>query len=249
MEKLAIWSPRPDAKRCFQLSETVYIYGLPAIKIVPLPLTVLQKQAVIEADTYLFTSYNAVEQLLLQVPVTHLMDRQLIAIGIRTAKALESHGLSVTLVADPPFTSESLLAMPAFSDLSMQNVVLCCGRGGRQLLQQALSQKAEKFKRIECYRRNKAELSSEVMIEFIRTHRIASIIISSCEIAEAVAASLAQTRFDYWHWPVFVFSQRIADYANSLGFKEVIVAPQSDQQSVNQVILAWWEIREPNEQK
>lgn len=243
MKKLAIWSPRPDAQKHFQLSEAICIYGLPAIQIAPLKLTGSQRLAVVEADTYLFTSYNAVDQLFLQIPFSQLKDRQLIAIGIRTAKALESYGLSVTLIADPPFTSESLLAMPAFSHLSMQNVVLCCGRGGRPLLQQALSRKAEKFKRIECYRRNKAKLSTKVMIEFIKTHRIAGVIISSCEIADAVVANLAQTSSDYWHWPVFVFSQRIADYAKSLGFKEIIVAPQSDQQSVNQAILAWWEIR------
>lgn len=242
-KSLAIWSPRPDAQEVVRLSDDISIYPLPVMTVTTLPLNVGQQQAFHSADTCLFTSYNAVTALASSINVGEWSGKQVLAIGRRTAMALNNVGINVDLVANPPFTSESLLAMPAFQAMSINHVVLCCGRGGRRLLTSHLSQRAKKFERIECYQRNKTKLTAKVMVEFTAEHQINGVIISSCEIADAVIENLSRAQVNYQHWTAFVFSQRIAEHIKSQGFSEVIVAPQSEQQSLNQAVVAWWEIR------
>lgn len=236
-KSLAVWSPRPDAKGRVLLSDKVAIYGLPAITITARVLEQDDIAWVKNADTCLFVSHNAVSQLLSQLPTDSLRQQQHIAIGKRTAAALHAHELTVSSVANPPFTSEALLATPEFQALTIRQLALCCGVGGRTVLQKTLTEQGITVKRIECYQRNKAKLTAQNMVEFTRERQINAVLLSSCGIADAVVESLSQACIAFQSWTVFAFSERIAEYAQSLGFSDVIVVPTTNQQLLNQAIL------------
>lgn len=240
---LTIWSPRPDAKDVVRLSDNVVIYPLPVMTIETLPLETEKKLWLEQADSCLFVSHNAVSQLLKQISPKLLQQKTHIAIGERTAKTLRSYQLVVAAVAKPPFTSESLLNTVEFSALNIEQVALCCGTGGRTVIQAGLTACGKKVERIECYQRNKAKLPRQVMVEFTNGHQINAVIMSSCRIADAVVANLSRACIDFRQWVAFTFSERIAMYVRSLGFSRVVVVPISNQQSLNQAIIEWWEIK------
>lgn len=240
MEKLAVWSPRPDARPVEVLSSAVTIYGLPMLAIVPLSLNNTEKQAVDSAQALFYVSQHAVHSLLSQFHSDALMDKMHIAIGEKTAAALINAGLSPTLVARPPYNSEALLADKDFQRLPFSALAIICGQSGRQLLGQTLQQQGKKVSRIVSYRRDKCHVAPQDMVEFTRSHSINALMLTSCEVADAVAEQLQRGGMaDYWHCPTFALSRRIADYATDLGFTQVIAAPHADQKTLYKNMMAW----------
>ncbi len=245
MNKLSVWLPRPNAQEKISLSPEVTLYGLPAINIEPVALSEKDFQSFLQADALFFVSQHAVHCFFSQLPNQYrhsAMAKQIIAIGDKTAGALRENKANVTLVARPPFNSESLLADKRFLQLSVSHIGIVCAEGGRRLLSDFWQSQEKKVTRLICYRRNKAKLSPQVMVKFLDEYYIRAISVSSCEIADAVLANLvASGREDFRRWPVFALSQRIADYLVKLGFQQVVVAESANQQSLNQSILTWWE--------
>ncbi len=239
--KLAVWSPRPDAPPVIELSESVCLYGLPVIAIVPRTLSVTEQALLSHTDSLIFVSANAVKTLLQHINSRQLLHKQIIAIGRQTAQALRQVGLSVHFVAPPPFTSEALLADNNFWQLPTQHIGLVCAAGGRTLLADSLRQNNKEISQIICYHRNPCPLSSKIMVKFIRTHKINAILISSCAIATAVAKTLRLAAIsDYSDWVIFALSHRIEKHLKKLGFSQIIVSPVANQQALNETILTWW---------
>lgn len=239
---LAIWSPRPDADTVTTLTANINIYGLPLMTIHLKTLSELSLQQVTTTDTLLFTSRYAVIHSIAQLPPNAFTDKTLIAIGQRTAETLTAAGLSTKLTAPPPFTSESLLADPQFQTYHYQQLAIICGVGGRKHLQTQLSTGTKPVHRIECYQRDKANVSPQVMVEFLCKHAIGGIIVSSCEIAEAVTSMLSKIGEQHNdHWTFFAFSKRIAAQLRKAGYTRIIVSDAANQHRLNQCIINWWE--------
>ncbi len=237
--KLAVWSPRPDAPPVIELSESVCLYGLPVIAIVPRTLSVTEQALLSHTD-----SANAVKTLLWQINIKELLHKQIIAIGRQTAQALQQAGLSVHFIAPPPFTSEALLADNDFWQLPTRHIGLVCAAGGRTLLADSLRQNNKEISQIICYHRNPCPLSGKVMVKFIHAHKINAILISSCAIATAVAKILRSAAIsDYSNWVVFALSHRIEKHLKKLGFSQIIVSPVANQQALNETMLTWWRNR------
>ncbi len=245
MKQLSVWSPRPNAQAKVCLSPEVTLYGLPVMEIEPIDLSEKAIQSVLQADTLFFVSQHAVRCFFEKLPNQYrhsVKIKQVIAIGNKTAQALQACGVEVAFQAKSPFTSESLLQDKQFLQLDVSQVAMICASGGRTVLSDFWQAQGKKVTRIICYRRNKAKHSSQVMVKFLDKYSIRAISISSCEIADAVVMNLTTSgRSDFWQWSIFVFSQRIADYLIQLGFQRVIVAESANQQSLNQSILIWWE--------
>lgn len=251
MKTLSVWLPRPDAKEKTALSDSVVLHGLPVMTIEGLPLSEQAIASYLQADTLFFVSQHAVQCFFSQLSAANrhpIQHKQIIAIGEKTQQALLQQGIQVTVVARPPFTSESLLNNRDFLQLVTAHIAIVCAEGGRTVLSDFWQDIGKKVTRIVCYRRNKAKLSQQVMVEFLNKHSIRAISISSCEIADAVLMNLKLSgQCDFWQWSVFAFSQRIADYLAVLGFQRIIVAKAANQQSLNQSILTWWEQNGTNE--
>jgi uroporphyrinogen-III synthase len=104
-------------------------------------------------DWAVFTSTNAVESLLEQCPAP-LATRHA-AVGRATARALEQRGIRVD--ARPAgANSEGLLELPEFASLAGCGVLLVKGRGGRDLLRDALHARGVDVLELEVYSRSAA---------------------------------------------------------------------------------------------
>lgn len=245
---LSIWSPRPDAEAKTAIAPDIFLYGLPAIEIVEKPLNQSAQQRLADAEVLIFVSQYAVKHSFSGMSPTvfeQTSHKILVAIGLRTAEALQQYNLTATIIAPPPFNSEALLQDETFLNLPFQRVAIICGVGGRMLLHTSLRQLGKQVQRIECYQRDKANLSAQVMVEFITEQAIGGIILSSNTVAEAVTKHVSMTEQQCFTLPVFVFSRRIAKRAKQLGFREIIVAEQADKESLYRSIINWWKGRLP----
>lgn len=244
MNKLSVWSPRPNALPIEKLSASVSIYGLPMLKISPTPLTDEQINTTLSADALFYVSQYAVTSLFSQITTDSLINilknKIHIAIGSKTADTLSAIGITPTFIAKPPFNSESLLTDSEFQSLDFQHLALISGQNGRQLLEKTLNQQGKKISRIITYQRDKCDVSREFMIEFMHTYAINSVMLTSCAIVDAVASQLKQgIAPDFWHFPAFALSQRIADYAEKIGFTQVIVVKNANQRILYDKIMEW----------
>ena len=106
-------------------------------------------------DIAIFTSANAVDAVAEALGSAHPWPERtvLAAVGRATANALTRHGLPVTLVAPPPFSSESLLSLPALQRVAGKRVVILRGQQGRALLGDTLRQRGAEVSHVESYRR------------------------------------------------------------------------------------------------
>lgn len=239
MKKLAIWSPRPDAKAIETISPTITLYGLPIIHITP---KVIDAAELASAEALIFVSHHAVKHLCSQITTETLSTKTLIAIGERTAKALNEQGLTVQLTAPPPYNSEALLNCVDFQNLSANHFAIICGSRGRSALKTGLKKRKKIVTRIECYQRDKANLLPQHMIQFIDRRAIGGIILSSGEISEAVATALIRANLrQAFELPAFTLSTRIALRAEQLGFRHIHTAAQANQHFLYQRIIHWWE--------
>jgi uroporphyrinogen-III synthase len=102
-------------------------------------------------DWAVFTSANAVESALKQCPPP--LARRHAAVGRATARALEQRGIKVD-VRPASANSEGLLELPEFAELAGRGVLLVKGRGGRELLRDALRARGASVLELEVYRRS-----------------------------------------------------------------------------------------------
>lgn len=79
------------------------------------------------------------------------IDARAFAVGARTASVLADAGVPAATPAEP--TSEGLLALPEFAALDGHRVLLVRGVGGRELLEQTLTERGAAVARFDCYRR------------------------------------------------------------------------------------------------
>ncbi len=240
MNKLSVWSPRPNALPIEKLSASVSIYGLPMLSISPAPLTDKQIQTTLSADALFYVSQYAVTSLYSQITTDKLNDKIHIAIGSKTADTLSAIGITPTFVTKPPFNSESLLTDSDFLSLDFEHLALISGQNGRQLLEKTLTKQGKNISRIITYQRDKCDVSRQFMVKFVNTYKINSVILTSCAIVDAIAKLLHQgIAPDIWHFPAFALSQRIADYAEKIGFTQVIVVDSANQATLYDKIVAW----------
>lgn len=250
--KLAVWSPRPvnthvsphvatfSDTHVEVLNDEIQLYALPVLQLLPVALSAEQKTCLMRAEALFFVSQHAVMQLLAQVSPDCLADKIIIAIGRQTQQALQSFGVKTDYCAKPPYNSEALLAERGFDALPFSSLAIVGATTGRQLLTEQLRQRGKKVTQIACYRRDKTDVSAQDMLKFLNVRAINAIILTSCEIAEAVTALLTSLETPrVWRFPVFALSPRIGHYAKQRGFHRVYIAENADKGSLYQCMTAW----------
>ncbi|MEM7276862.1 MAG: uroporphyrinogen-III C-methyltransferase [Pseudomonadota bacterium] len=134
----------------------------PALEIVPFsPGTISERwQALPNADIVVFVSANAVN---VAVPAIDLQtSSDIAAIGAQTSAALEALGKTVAITPVDGFDSESLLEHEALkAPLDGKDVVIVRGKGGREHLKTALTQRGAQCHYLEVYERKLAEHDAE----------------------------------------------------------------------------------------
>jgi uroporphyrinogen-III synthase len=177
-----------------------------------------------EIDIAIFTSVNAVEYsktFLAEIPHT----LQLAAVGKQTAQVLKKYGQ----VLHPPqdFTSEGLLKMAIFQEVTNKNIALFSGVGGRETLFEILQQRGANIKKLEVYQRVTPILNIPNDLE-----KIDYIVASSGETLENLFIMLSNAAW-LREKPLAVMSNRVATVAKNLGISmPCVVAPQADDEGL-----------------
>ena len=142
-------------------------------------------------DWAVFTSANAVESALEQCPAP--LATRYAAVGRATARALEQHGAGVD-ARPASANSEGLLELPEFAALAGHGVLLVKGRGGREVLRDALLQRGADVLELEVYRRSAAVPTSAATDQLRQALAGAGrlvVVVTSIEVLQAMLEHVA----------------------------------------------------------
>ncbi len=146
-------------------------------------------------------------------------------VGQGSAKALRDMGVQEIIAPQERFDSESLLALPALQNVSGDRVVIFRGNGGRELLGDTLKARGAMVEYAECYQRSKPQQEG-VALFADDPH---ALIITSREALAYLWDMLDDAgKVRIAAVPLVVPHPRIADAAQSLGWKNVIITAGGD---------------------
>lgn len=178
-------------------------------------------------DLILFVSRNAVEYGCALRPPHGFGDALVGAVGRATAAALQDVGVPTQLVPASGFDSESLLALPALTDVAGRRVLIVRGEGGRPLLGDTLAGRGAEVEYAEVYRRSLPAVEigpqlSQWRAEVGFVTATSDVVLNNLMqmLGEAGRAWLLET-------PLVVISERGAAGAMQLGFRTVAVADEA----------------------
>ena len=175
-------------------------------------------------DLAIFVSTNAVSHTLAALAPRPWPTRVAVAaVGSATARALAAQGLEVV---HPPreFTSEALLAMPAFQRMTGRRVLILRGDGGREHLRETLLARGAQVDYLEVYRRARSEADPAALLAEWRGGGIDAVLLASGEslhklfaIVGTLGAPLLRTA------TLVVANARTAELARGLGLDGTVV--------------------------
>jgi uroporphyrinogen-III synthase len=220
-------------------------HRLPALRIVEHPQRreLLARLKTLPAfDLIVFISANAVRhgvEILAQ-----RRDLTLAAVGPATARALNQAGFRVSIAASEGFDSEHLLEHPRLASLQGQRVLLVKGSGGRELLEQQLSQRGAQVETAAVYERRLATPAPGKLLEFeqrFAAGEIQLITATSLEIARHLFFLATGALRDYFAQARWVApSARVAQGIAELGVRQpVIQAVSAEDQELLNAVLRW----------
>ncbi|MFM8333227.1 MAG: uroporphyrinogen-III synthase [Candidatus Methylumidiphilus sp.] len=152
------------------------------------------------------------------------------AIGQATAQALAERGVAVDLKPKQQFNSESLLAEPAFADVSGLRFLLVRGVGGREFLAETLRQRGATVEYAEVYRRVATAIDAPALQARWRAGHINAVTLANGEALERLSELMAGDALSLLRQtPMAVVGERLAGLARARGCAQVVVAEASDQ--------------------
>ncbi len=200
---------------------------LPLLEIAPAPDQAALQAFVQRASTFqllIFISPNAVSY---GMAALHGIPAgvRAAAVGQGTAKALRQHKVEQVIVPGERFDSEGLLALPELQQVAGWHIAILRGDGGRELLGQTLASRGAQVEYVTCYQRRKPELDAN---EWQAAQPDVITVTSSEALAHLwqglgeSAATLVRTA------TLFVAHPRIAEIAQSQGWRQVVIAAAGD---------------------
>jgi uroporphyrinogen-III synthase len=212
---------------------------LPTIEIHPPADTTLyhhQLSKIDNLDWLIFISPQAIYTIsdLLRQKWMEVPGRTLIAaVGGGTAKALEQAGFHVA--AYPPedmWSSEGLLALPEFQQVSGKKIALVRGEGGREYLEQSLRNRGAIVSQIVVYRRVKPDLNIAAYLKLIAEHAIDYIVATSGEGLRNLTEMLLPAWAELHSINLVVISHNMQVLAEELGFVKIILAKNPSRSAI-----------------
>lgn len=190
------------------------------------------------ADIVIVLSSNAVPSL---KPFQRLLNqKQILAIGDATRRALQQAGIEVDAVP-PVHNSEGLLAMDELEAVSDKNIIIVSGKDPRELLAQQLQTRGAAVQTLPVYERrcaNWSETDQSYYANMVHKHRINIIIFHSISLVDYFIELLLQgTHLNLHDVACLVISDRIAAYCVQKNiFKQVYNSNgPSDEQILQQL--------------
>ena len=211
----------------------------PIIQIEPISQTESIKPLILKFDQFdlgIFISANAAEiglQWLDECWTKLPIEPQIFAVGQQTAEILTRCGLEVTCPQSQQNT-EGLLELEQLQSLKGKSTVIFRGGGGRQTLGDTLRQRGAKVTYCELYHRVIEPLNLALALR--QAQDTDCLIIHSGEILRAMAESAALAV------PVVVPSERVANMAQDLGYRTVVVAENALPESMYKAVQTVFKI-------
>jgi uroporphyrinogen-III synthase len=191
-------------------------------------------------DLAVFVSPNAVRGLFQSLIGTIPATLKLAAVGPATAQALADAGHERVIVPASGFNSEALLELPEFVDVADKRVVIFRGDGGRDLLRQVLQTRGAAVEYAEVYRRLRpGRPSAEVRAALCR-HEVDAVVVGSAQALESLVSLCDdELRDGLLAAQLVVASGRMIQMAESLGFRDPLVASEPVDRALVDALIAW----------
>jgi uroporphyrinogen-III synthase len=231
--------PLPQARA---LAEQIGARGGEAIVFPTIAIEPVAALAPEPHDWIVFVSVHAVEH------GAALLDKsasmRIAAIGKATASALAAANLTADVVPEAPFTSEALLAHPAFQPAAGERVLIVRGSGGRETLRETLSARGVHVGTLDVYRRVCPQVPPE-QIAALETRwsedGIDVVTATSFETyANLIALLTPHGRELLARTPLVAASQRIVDAASESGWRaQALIAAAPDDATIVGTLARW----------
>lgn len=242
--RFTLLNTRP-AQQAASLNQLVVAAGgeflhCPTLAIVPTDMAVTQTKIALanrQVDKVIFISANAVEQYAqqkLSAALQGLMNHaEFYAIGRATALMGEKHNLPIKTLSDTQFDSENLLAHDVMQKVNGQTILLVKGVGGREILQDTLTERGAKVLPLALYERRPTPFCNAAWNQFMQRNNGVLLITS--------IASWDAFYHGYSQWQAassqsmnsvitVVMSQRIAEHIANFAWscRIIVVSTQSN---------------------
>lgn len=179
-------------------------------------------------DWVIFTSANAVEHALAQLP--RPKRARVAAVGRATARVLQEQGVEVHATPATVSDSEALLAMQELADVAGRRILILKGVGGRDKLRHSLARRGAEVTLGEVYRRRVAAPGRDAVagLERACTARLPVIAVTSVEILDALLGLAPESRFPRLRdAPLLLPGDRVAAAARERGWRGPVVVAAS----------------------
>ncbi len=192
-------------------------------------------------DVVVFVSVNAVIYSKEHLNFAIKESTKIFAVGSTTARCISDNGLRVDGFPENEASSENLLAMPEFSPTD-KKILIVRGKGGSEALRNELS-KENVVDYLEVYERVPCEVSPlhiESLEHFM--HNSAGIVMAnSIESLRNIYQLISNIRQyhleEILQRPIVVLSNRIKEYAKTLGFTNINVVKSQNDEGVLRALL------------
>lgn len=158
---------------------------------------------------------------------------QFFAIGAGTKKALHDAGYVATLCPPEEWNSEGLLAMPAFHSIENKKIAVFRGMGGRELVDQILSDRGAQVLPVIVYERIKPHHDTAPLIDQLKHRTIDALVCTSFEGVQNLKDLVGEEAWPLLQRiPLFVVSERIKSLAHDLGFQTIWVTQRASNEAI-----------------
>jgi uroporphyrinogen-III synthase len=234
---VVVTRPERQAGRFIQL---LYEAGaastaFPTLAIDPITLDAASRARLVpdSFDWVIYTSTNAVEQSLAQLP--RPLKARIAAVGRSTARALRDQGLEVHATPEQVSNSEGLLAVPGLRDVRGRRILILKGVGGRDTLRESLSRRGAEVTLGEVYNRTVAVPAPGAVESLQRAcaSGLAVIAVTSVDVLDALLELAPETRVPRLRdTPLLVPGERVAAAAWERHWRGPLIAAPSAEDGI-----------------
>ncbi len=161
------------------------------------------------------------------------------AVGDSTARALANWGVEA-LTPGANMTSEGLLQLPSLQSVHHERVLIVKGRGGRELLREALQQRGASVDQLACYRRLPVQLEEGELAARLADWQIDVIALSSGQGLDSLLALISREETSkLGRIALLVPSRRVAEQARAVGFERLLVAENATDDAILRALEQW----------
>lgn len=165
-------------------------------------------------------------------------DLNYFTVGQRTAEYFASQTGQVILYPWQQENSEGVLSLPAMQKLNDKRILILRGNGGRELFPHKAHERGAEVDIVECYQRVPVNYNNEEQSSVCKRAGVNTIIVTSVEILTYLMDFVPKTDHNWLkNCRLITISRRIKQFALHFGWKNIVISPRADNQSLLQTLL------------